>query len=136
MTLQMALFPDAPPGCQPSPPPCPATVTISDQPQKCHDCKKQATHLYGSFVFCDGCLNKALRSQHLLARDAVIKTVILACPEGFAKVQRGSIEDFRPLGDHQRVQPCLQCKTLTPVHWLWTGEPCRCPACYPDLGMK
>jgi hypothetical protein len=102
-------------------------------------CGQPATYLFGSGVYCGKCLVTTLRGQRLLNKTASVP-VIRHCADGFRRVRRRGVPDFRPCGESERVHPCKECKRLFPLPDLWTGEPALCPTCaaeafravYPD----
>ncbi len=134
---QMTLFPE------PTPPPPiqkpqPVAVVEAEIALACK-CGESGAYLLGDGVMCAGCLLKALRGRRLLNKTAK-QPVIIYCADGFRRVRRGGRDDFQSRGPRERVQPCAECKRLSPVHQWHTGEPSLCPECsyaafrelYPD----
>ena len=139
---QMTLFPKPIPPAPPSPvqkPQPQATMVVETDTALACKCDESGTHLLGNEVMCEECLLKALRGRRLLNKTAK-QPVIIHCADGFRRVQRGQVQDFQPRGPRERVQPCAECKRLSPVHQGHTGEPALCPECsyaafeelYPD----
>jgi len=126
---QISMFPELP--SAPEEPRAlarPAPVVVETEMAVACKCGLPATYLFGAGVYCGKCVAKTLRGRRLLNKTASVP-VIRHCADGFLRVRKGGVPDFRPCGESERVHPCKACKRLSPIHWLWTGEPALCPSC-------
>jgi hypothetical protein len=110
----------------------PQAALVDAGPAPCvslHCNKGPGLYLIGGVVLCEKHMRDSVRSAMSAAKAARERHPhVLYCADGFNIVERQGRQDHRARGPWERVHVC-ECKTIFPVHWLWTGEPMLCPQC-------
>jgi hypothetical protein len=142
----MPFLADVPPACPPAAAePERQTVLVDTGPIACESlrCNSEGPGVYlvGGVVLCEKHMRDSVRSAMSATKEAhEHHPHVLYCADGFNTVERQGHQDTSALGTWERVQVCApaclpvqagagRCKTIFPVHWLWTGEPMLCPQC-------